>query len=60
MLLIDLEPKSETVRRAIEDNIQTLDDYMVWIVGYHSGYRDRQNEAIDLIRSELQRRNDDK
>ncbi len=57
---MDLDPKSETVLRAMEDNIQTLDDYMVWIVGYHSGYRDRQNEAMDKIRSELQGRNDDK
>ncbi len=31
---------------------------MVWVVGYHSGYRDRQNDAMDKIRGEIQSRND--
>ena len=55
MKLQEVEPKTDLMLKALEDGIETLEDYSVWITGYITGTREAreaiQNEMQDLLQS---------
>ena len=50
MLLEELLMKTERVHQAMEDGIQTTEEYEVWLIGYLAGYKDRQKEIMESIK----------
>ena len=49
MLLSDMDSPSETMIKAMNDGIVTMSEYTIYLMGYHSGYRDRQKEVMEAI-----------
>ena len=48
MLLIDLEVKTELMDKALLDGIETIEEFEIWMIGYTTGFRERQDEIIDI------------
>ncbi len=49
MLLSEIEPKSEMTQKAIKDGVKTVEEYQFWMMGYYTGYSDRQSEVSTVI-----------
>ncbi len=49
MLLKDVEEITPLKQKAIDDGVQTLDQYSWWIIGYESGYSTRHKDSMNTI-----------
>ena len=50
MKLTELEHKSELVDKAMQDGINTVEEFSIWLIGYRTGYADRNREVIERIK----------
>ena len=57
MKLTEIESPTELIKKAIEDDIVTVEQYELWLIGYMSGARDTQNDALNSI-AEIERDED--
>ena len=53
MLLTELEYQSDMIKKALNDGVETTEQYEFWLSGYTSGYTDRQEEIIERMKSEV-------
>ena len=49
MKLSEMDYITDLMAKSTEDNIETLEEYSIWIKGYEHGYKDRQIEVIEQI-----------
>ena len=49
MNLTEIEPPSELIKKALEDGVETTQEYSIWLIGYMSGYKDASSKAVQSI-----------
>ena len=49
MKLIDLEPKTDLIIKAIDEGIKTTDEYNIWLLGYTAGIREARTLVSEYI-----------
>ena len=50
MLLEEVDYKSELMKKAMNQNIQTVEEFEIWLLGYSCGYKTRQEEIMKIRR----------
>jgi len=51
-MLEDIEDPSKMMQEAMRQGIKTLGNYTIWFQGYETGYTDRHNEVLELLKEQ--------
>jgi len=54
MKLIEIEKPSETIKKAIDDGIETVHEYNAWFLGYMSGAEDAKKDNLGWLEADWQ------